>query len=196
MRGLLTEFGIILPQGIGHLCRRVPDILADGENGLPGPMRACCADCSRSSRGSISRLHSSRAKSSPCISTTRTAKDSSASAASAAHRKRLRGQPRECQELKNGPQVAAWLGLVPRQESSGGKTRLLGISKHGDVDLCTLLTHGARAARRHLEHRAHRTDDWLRRLLARRDKNVAAVALANKNACVARRQQQASGPRR
>ena len=84
--------------------------------------------------------------------------------------------------FKNGRQVAAWLGLVPRQDSSGGKTRLLGISKHGDVYLRTLLIHGARAVLRHLEHRAHRTDDWFRRLLVRRTKNVAAVALANKNA--------------
>jgi transposase len=87
--------------------------------------------------------------------------------------------------FQNGRQVAAWLGLVPRQDSSGGKTRLLGISKHGDVYLRTLLIHGARAVLRHLAHRAHRTDDWLRRLLARRNKNVAAVALANKNARIA-----------
>jgi transposase len=81
--------------------------------------------------------------------------------------------------FKNGRQVAAWLVLVPRQDSSGGKTRLLGISKHGDVYLRTLLIHGARAVLRHPAHRAHRTDDWLRHLLARRNKNVAAVALAN-----------------
>ena len=55
--------------------------------------------------------------------------------------------------FKNGRQVAAWLGLVPRQDSSGGKTRLLGISKHGDVYLRTLLIHGARAVLRHLGHR-------------------------------------------
>ena len=55
----------------------------------------------------------------------------------------------------------------------------------GDVYLRTLLIDGARAVLRHLEHRAHRTDRWLRRLLARRNKNVAAVALANKNARVA-----------
>ena len=87
--------------------------------------------------------------------------------------------------FKNGRQVAAWLGLVPRQDSSGGKTRLLGISKHGDVYLRTLLIHGARAVLRHLAHRTHRTDDWVRRLLARRNKNIAAVALANKNARIA-----------
>ena len=91
----------------------------------------------------------------------------------------------DAKSFKNGRQVAAWLGLVPRQDSSGGKTRLLGISKRGDVYLRTLLIHGARAVLRHLKHRAHRTDDWLRRLLARRNMNIAAVALANKNARIA-----------
>jgi len=76
--------------------------------------------------------------------------------------------------FKNGRQVAAWLGLVPRQDSSGDKTGLLGVSKHGDVYLRTLLIRGAHAVLRHLKHRAHRPDDWLRRLLARRNKNIAA----------------------
>jgi transposase len=82
----------------------------------------------------------------------------------------------------NGRQVSAWVGLVPRQDSSGGKPRLLGISKHGDVYLRTLLIHGARAVLRHIEHRPEQADSWLMRLMARRGKNVAAVALANKNA--------------
>jgi transposase len=87
--------------------------------------------------------------------------------------------------FKNGRQVAAWLGIVPRQDSTGGKTRLLGISKHGDVYLRTLFVHGARSVLRHLEHRPHQSDSWLRRLMLRRGKNVAAVALANKNARIA-----------
>lgn len=59
---------------------------------------------------------------------------------------------------------------------------LLGISKHGDVYLRTLLIHGARAVIRHAEHKSGQTDSWLNKLIARRGKNVAAVALANKNA--------------
>jgi len=72
--------------------------------------------------------------------------------------------------------------LVPRQHSSGGKARLLGISKRGDVYLRTLLIHGARTVVRHAEHKADQADGWLRRLMARRHKNVATVALASKNA--------------
>ena len=84
-------------------------------------------------------------------------------------------------EFKNGRQLAAWLGLVPKQHSSGGKQNLLGISKRGDTYLRTLLIHGARAVIRYAEHKAE-PESWLRKLMARRNKNVAAVALANKNA--------------
>lgn len=73
------------------------------------------------------------------------------------------------------------LRLVPRQHSSGGKQNLLGISKRGDVYLRTLLIHGARAVVR-VAQRKTEPDPWLKQLLARRHKNVAAVALANKNA--------------
>ena len=84
-------------------------------------------------------------------------------------------------EFKNGRQLAAWLGLVPKQHSSGGKQILLGISKRGDTYLRTLLIHGARAVIRFAEKKAE-PESWLRQLITRRNKNVAAVALANKNA--------------
>lgn len=81
--------------------------------------------------------------------------------------------------------MAAWIGLVPKQHSSGGKSVLLGVSIRGDTYLRTLLIHGARAVIRHAEHKPGYTDSWLGRLIARRGKNVAAVALANKNARIA-----------
>lgn len=91
--------------------------------------------------------------------------------------------------FKNGRQLAAWLGLVPRQHSSGGKNVLLGISKRGDTYLRTLLIHGARSAmlavQRRLDNRCTDKDRWLEGLLQRRNQNVAAVALANKNARIA-----------
>jgi transposase len=82
----------------------------------------------------------------------------------------------------NGRQFAAWLGLVPRQDSSGGKTNLLGISKRGDTYLRTLLIHGARSVLLSLKRHPDRADGWLARVAARRNPNIAAVALANKNA--------------
>ena len=84
--------------------------------------------------------------------------------------------------FKNGRQFAAWLGLVPKQHSSGGKARLFGISKRGDRYLRTLLIHGARAV---LSRAAGKTDarsQWIGRMRERRHPNVVAVALANKNA--------------
>ncbi|MGK0168653.1 MAG: transposase [Gammaproteobacteria bacterium] len=84
--------------------------------------------------------------------------------------------------FKNGRQLAAWLGLVPRQHSTGGKPMLLGISKRGDAYLRTLLIHGARSLVRVAEGKAGDAQTWLTRVIGRRHKNVAAVALANKNA--------------
>ena len=74
------------------------------------------------------------------------------------------------------------MGLVPRQHSSGGKQVLLEISEKGDGYLCALLIHGARAVHRHAEHKVETATSWLGRLLSRRNKNISAVALANKNA--------------
>lgn len=84
-----------------------------------------------------------------------------------------------------GRDMAAWLGLVPRQHSTGGKPRLLGISKRGNTYLRTLLIHGARAALPHLAARSDVLGCWLRALLARVHQNVAVVALANKLARIA-----------
>jgi transposase len=84
----------------------------------------------------------------------------------------------DARNFKNGRQLSAWLGLVPRQHSSGGKPTLLGISKRGDVYLRTLLIHGARSALQ----RAKPSEHWGAALAERRNTNLAAVALANKNA--------------
>ena len=86
----------------------------------------------------------------------------------------------DVRSVKNGRELAAWLGLVPPQHSSGGKPTLLGISKRGDRYLRTLLVHGARS----VILRARKRDDdrgvWLKKLLERRHVNIATVALAHK----------------
>ena len=84
--------------------------------------------------------------------------------------------------FKNGRQFAAWLGLVPRQHTTGGKERLLGISKRGDTYLRKLLVHGARATVRWVGAKTDRRSQWIRQLLERRGKNRTVVAVANKNA--------------
>ena len=86
--------------------------------------------------------------------------------------------------FKNGRQFAAWLGLVPRQQSTGGKTILRGISKRGDKYIRKLLVHGARATLRWNKNKTDRRSLWINQLIARRGYNRATVALANKNARV------------
>jgi transposase len=85
-------------------------------------------------------------------------------------------------EFKNGRHLSAWLGLVPRQSSSGDKRVLLGISKRGDRYLRTLLIHGARSALCHYKNRDNDYGRWLTGKRERLSFNKAAVALANKNA--------------
>ena len=84
--------------------------------------------------------------------------------------------------FKNGRQFAAWLGLVPKQHSTGGETHLLGISKRGARYLRKLLIHGAQATLRWVKLQTDRRSQWIRGLLARRGWNRTAVAVANKNA--------------
>ena len=85
----------------------------------------------------------------------------------------------------HGRALAAWLGPVPRQHSSRGSPRLVGISKRGDVYLRQLLIHGARAMLRWAEHKDDATSRWARDLKQRRHPNVAVVAVANQLARIA-----------
>jgi transposase len=184
-RGLLAEFGLIIPQGIWNIDKRLPDILEDAENNLPPMMRELTATL----RAQFKHL------------------DQQVKALDALIARAHREQPASRQlatipgigpitatafvatlgdatQFKNGRQVAAWIGLVPQQDSSGGKEHLLGISKRGDVYLRTLLIHGARAVVREASKHPE-TDSWLMRLVKRRHPNIATVALANKNARIA-----------
>ena len=86
----------------------------------------------------------------------------------------------DARTFRSGREFAAFLGLVPRQSGTGGWVRLLGISKRGDPYLRTLLIHGARTVVNHSTRPGRIPARWLRELLARRPKNVAIVALANK----------------
>ena len=84
--------------------------------------------------------------------------------------------------FKNGREFSAWLGLVPRQKSSGGKVRLLGISKRGDSYLRSLLIHGARSVVKRVPYKKDKRSRWISGVEKRSGRNKAVVALANKNA--------------
>jgi len=90
----------------------------------------------------------------------------------------------DARQFRNGRHLAAWLGLVPRQYSSGGRSRLYHISRRGDTYLRTLLIHGARAVLRFVKTKTDVRSVWLQQLIARRGYNCTAVALANHNARV------------
>lgn len=183
IRGLLMEYGITLPQGLGHIVKRVPAILEDGENELPGVFRQLLqrlADHLKELDYQVKELETQ-------IQVWHRENDAS---------RKLAGIPGigpitasalvasigDASNFKSGRQLAAWLGLVPRQHSSGGKQILQGISKRGDAYLRTLLIHGARSVIRVATGKTNQTSSWLINLMERRHKNVAAVALANKNA--------------
>ncbi len=85
-------------------------------------------------------------------------------------------------QFKSGRELSAYLGLVPKQHSSGGKNTLLGISKRGDAYLRTLLIHGSRSVLQHVEKKEDNNSLWLKQLAERRGNNKAVVAQANKTA--------------
>jgi transposase len=91
----------------------------------------------------------------------------------------------DARQFRRARDMAAWLGLVPRQQSSGGKAVLQGISKRGDAYLRTLLIHGARSVARVASRKTDALSQWTDRISRRRHANIAAVALANKNARIA-----------
>lgn len=183
VRGLLGEHGVVVPREINRIRRTLTEI-ADGQSSGFGEL---FADMLRDIREELAELD----------------------ARLAVYNQRIKSLFRSnemCQRIgqiegigpitatalvaaigdkscfKNGRQFAAWLGLVPKQHSSGGKARLLGISKRGDRYLRTMLIHGARAV---LGRSAGKTDTrsrWINRMRERRHPNVVAVALANKNA--------------
>jgi len=182
IRGLLSEFGIIIPQGIRSIAKQIPEILEDGDNGLPGTMRNLLERLTDNLKEMDRQVNELEAKIQlwhrENVASCKLAEIPGLGPITASAIVATVGDARE---FKNGRQLAAWLGLVPKQHSSGGKPTLLGISKRGDTYLRTLMIHGARAVIRFAENKAE-PNVWLGKLMARRNKNIAAVALANKNA--------------
>jgi len=186
IRGLLAEYGIVIAQGPSALRKAIPELLEDASNGLSLGFRQLLAELRDELcllQGGIDMLterierevrhdpQGRRLLEIPGVGPL------TASALIAA--------VGDARQFRNGRQMAAFLGLVPRQHSSGGKTRLLGIHKRGDSYLRNLFTHGARSV---LHNAADKPDDrsrWLMNLATRRHRNIATVAQANKNARIA-----------
>lgn len=183
IRGLLAEQGIIIPKGITHISLSLPEILDESENDLPDTFRqllerlgAHLKELDKQVKELEVQLRSWHQEN-PASQKLAKVPGIGPLTASA-----LVATIGDATQFKHGRQLAAWLGLVPRQHSSGGKQTLLGISKRGDSYLRTLLVHGARAVLRVAVRKAQHAGSWLAGVMARRHHNVAVVALANKNA--------------
>jgi transposase len=183
IRGLLTEYGIIIPQGIVNITKKTPEILEDTENELPSYFRQLL----RRLTDHLKVLDQQVSALDLQIQASHKANEASVKLAKIPGIGPITASAMiasigDAKCFKNGRQLAAWLGLVPRQHSSGGKSILGGISKRGDSYLRTLLIHGARSVVRVATSQRTATHFWAINLVERRNKNVAAVALANKNA--------------
>ena len=146
IRGLLGEYGIVIPQGIGRLREHLPRLLEDGENNLTMRSRELFAELYEQLRWLDERVAVFERKLAHVFKTNeRCQRLGQMAGVGPMIATALVAAVNDANEFSNGRQLAAWLGLVPRQHSSGGKPLLLGISKRGNRYLRTLLIHGARA---------------------------------------------------
>ena len=185
LRAFLYEYGVVVPIGIAAFRKRLPEILEDGENGLLPEVREMLADGYEELLGLDARAekYHSRirawAEADPICQRLMTVPGIGPLSASALVVKLGDGS-----SFRNGREAAAYLGLVPRQHSTGGKPKLGGISKRGDRTLRSHLILGAQAVLRGGPER-DALRGWAGRVAERQHRNVAAVAVANKNVRIA-----------
>lgn len=186
LRAILLERGITVAQGRRVLDRALASIVADDGNGLSPRMRRLIEDMRTEWRDLDRRIEAFDAE------LTALAKHDEdcrrlceIPGIGALNATALVAALGKASAFTRGRDLAAWLGLTPRQHSTGGKQRLLGISKRGNTYLRTSLIHGARAALPYLAERQDALGRWLKALLARAHRNVVIVALANKLARMA-----------
>ncbi len=186
LRSMLSEFGVVVPLGANQFRKRVPEILEDGENGLLPTVRELLADGYAEVLGLDAREAQYRARIEGHVAWDERCRrlktipgfgDLCASA--------LVAKFGDGEGFRNGREMAACVGVVPKQHSTGGKPKLGPISKRGDVYLRTLIVQGAQAALRCAGDKEDGRSRWACGVRQRRHRNVAAVALANKNIRIA-----------
>jgi transposase len=186
IRGLVTEYGLVAPLTLRALRAAIPCWLEEAENGLTDHFRTLLHGVWTDLVTLDDRV----------LELDQTIQKLANSNEVTRRLQQLRGvgpmvatalvaTVGDAQQYHKGRQMAAAIGLTPRQHSGGGKDRLLGISKRGDVYLRSLLVHGARAVVSQAKHRDDRLSRWVIGIAQRRHPNVAAVALANKTARMA-----------
>lgn len=182
-RGILGEYGIVLGRSLGVLSRRLPEEISKEDNGLPELVRGLLQELYEELLVIERRLKRY----------TKQIEGLAASDPMARELLKLQGigpitatalvsEIADARVFRNGRQMSAYVGLVPRQFTTGGKVRLGPIGKRGNRYLRQLLIHGARTVIRHVGVKPDRTSQWIRALIERRGHNKAVVALANKQA--------------
>ena len=183
IRGLVGEYGVVAPLGIGALRRAIPCWLEEADNELSDQFRVLLDEL-REELANLDDLIercdarvAQLVKQDPVVCRLTTLRGVGPLTASA-----LAIALGDGSAFKNGREFAASLGLVPRQHSTGGRDRLMGISKRGDGYLRTLLVHGARAVQRFTVSKEDELSCWINELSKRKHHNVVSCALANKTA--------------
>jgi transposase len=186
IRGLLAEYGIVLAQGATALKRGLLQILEDAQNGLSALMRQllseryACWGALQAQIADYDRIVTRAAHEHEACRALLEVPGIGVMGATA-----LVAQVNDARHFKNGRELAACQGLVPRHSGTGGKERLGHISKRGDGYIRTLFVHGARAVLRTAPRKTDRLSRWAIEVSKRRGPNVATVALANKMARIA-----------
>ena len=186
IRGLVAEYGLVAPRELLHLRRALPRWLEDQSDGLTARFRSLLHGL----RDELTTLDERIAE------LDREIEQIAKSEPAAQRLMKLRGvgpiiatamlaTVGDAKQFRNGRQMSASIGLTPKQHSSGGKERMLGISKRGDAYLRSLLIHGARAVIRTARAKDDPLSKWVMRIADRRHPNIAAVALANKTTRIA-----------
>jgi transposase len=186
IRGLIAEYGLVAPRELLHLRRALPRWLEDEGNGLTARFRWLL----RGLRDELAALDEritqldheieQIARSEPAAKRLMQLRGVGPIIATA-----MLATVGDARQFRNGRQMSASVGLTPKQHSSGGKERMLGISKRGDAYLRSLLIHGARAVIRTARGKHDPLSRWVIKIADRRHPNIAAVALANKTTRIA-----------
>ena len=186
VRGLVAEYGLVAPKHLSSLRAAIPCWLEDAENGLTADFRALLQGVWNDLLGLDDRV----------CEMDKLIKRLAENNEDCVRLQQLRGigpmtstamiaTVGDARQYRTSRQMAAAIGITPKQHSSGDRDRLLGISKRGDVYLRTLMIHGARAVVARAKYKDDRLSRWMTGIATKRHPNVAAVALANKTARMA-----------
>ncbi len=186
IRGLLHEYGVVIPRGAKALKTCLPVILADESNELSWMGRNLFQELYADYLSLQEKINHYDTKIEDLAkSDERCVRLMSEPGIGAKTATALLAAIGNAEVFQNSRQLSAWLGLVPKQSSSGEKVRLLGISKRGDKYLRSLLVHGARSIVNIAGKKKDRYSVWIQKLLKRSEYNKVVVAVANKNARIA-----------